>query len=290
MKFLVFVVVFWMLASPGYAGTDNRVEQDSVFKVNVSYNSILKLPTGTPSEILSYDDDPLQYGELWLPDTEQNLAAPLIVFIHGGCWLNAYDIKHTQAASNALTKAGYAVLSVEYRRTGDEGGAWPGTFNDILSAIEFAKRLKRDKVNNSQIILMGHSAGGHLALLAANHYGKHEKNSVKGVIGLAAISNLKKYSQGDNSCQSVVVDFMNGDFKANEEQYNLADPMVQGFHSRTILIHGDSDTIVPLAQSTKSNQYVEIVQGAGHFDMIHTGSSSWQVMLKILGELNRSNL
>lgn len=288
MKVLVIVVTFLMLAKPSHAGTNSPVERDSVFQVNVSYKSVLELPTDAPSEILSYGDDPLQYGELWLPDSKQDLAAPLIVFIHGGCWLNAYDIKHTQAASYALTKYGYAVWSVEYRRTGDEGGAWPGTFNDILSAIEFARQLNRTTINNSQIVLVGHSAGGHLALLAANHYAKRADNLVKGVIGLAAISNLKKYSQGDNSCQSVVVDFMGGNFKANKEQYNSADPMVQGFHSRTILIHGDNDTIVPLAQSTESNQYVEIVKGAGHFDMIHTGSSSWHVLLKTLNELNRS--
>ena len=82
---------------------------------------------------MSYAGQPQQYGELWLP--EGIGPFPVVVFVHGGCWLNAFDITHTHAASTALAQAGYAVWSLEYRRVGDPGGGWPGTFDDISLGV-----------------------------------------------------------------------------------------------------------------------------------------------------------
>jgi acetyl esterase/lipase len=83
---------------------------------NVSYPSILKLPQGTPAKTISYGDDALQFCELWLPPGKAQVTKPLLVFIHGGCWLNAYDIKHVYAATHALSQAGFAVWSLQFLR------------------------------------------------------------------------------------------------------------------------------------------------------------------------------
>ncbi|MFT4925237.1 MAG: acetyl esterase/lipase [Phenylobacterium sp.] len=257
---------------------------------NVSYASVLKQAKGTPSKIISYGDDSLQYGELWLPNHSKQAqlgSKPLIVFIHGGCWLNAYDIKHTQAASDALSQAGFAVWSLEYRRTGDVGGAWPGSYQDILQGIEYTKQLSQFNINQQQILLMGHSAGGHLAILAANHYDQKADKRIKGVIGLAAISDIAKYAEGSNDCQTATPRFMGGTYQAQQQSYDAANPIKQGFHPNTILIHGDQDSVVPLAQSTDSGQKVVIVKGGGHFDMIHPGSKAWITLLKTIDELSR---
>ncbi|NQZ08304.1 MAG: alpha/beta hydrolase [Algicola sp.] len=258
---------------------------------NVSYPSVLKLPQGAPAKKISYGDDALQYGELWLPPGKMHVTGPLLVFIHGGCWLNAYDIKHAHAATHALSQAGFAVWSLEYRRTGDVGGAWPGSFKDILQGIDYVQQLKSYNLNTDEIILMGHSAGGHLALLAGQHYvnkegnKKADKNPIKGVIGLAAISDVEKYALGKNDCQTATPAFMGGTYSEKSAEYNLANPMKQGFHPHTVLIHGDKDTIVPLAQSLDAKQTVKVVPGAGHFDMIHSGSKAWGVILKAIDVL-----
>ena len=98
---------------------------------NVRYKQVTELGFKPATEKLVYgDDDPgLQYGMLWLPeDVEPGEKSPLVVLNHGGCWLNEFDIEHTYPLSTALVQAGYAVWSLEYRRTGDTGGGWPGTF------------------------------------------------------------------------------------------------------------------------------------------------------------------
>ena len=75
---------------------------------------------------IPYGESPLQFGYLRLPAGTG--PHPVIVFIHGGCWLSAFDIRHAGQAEQAFADAGYAVWSLEYRRIGDSGGGWPGTF------------------------------------------------------------------------------------------------------------------------------------------------------------------
>ena len=160
-------------------------------KSNVSYKSVTGLSFAQADKKLVYGDanPELQYGLLWLPKTLTSTErAPLIVLIHGGCWLNAYDIQHSFPLSSALAEAGYAVWSLEYRRTGDEGGAWPGSFEDVRQGLAFTSNLKEYPVDLDQIVIMGHSAGGHLALLAAS-----ENHNITAVIGLAAITDIVEY-------------------------------------------------------------------------------------------------
>ena len=66
---------------------------------------------------------------------DTNTDAPLVILIHGGCWLNSFDVNHSRPLATALNHAGFAVLSLEYRRTGDPGGGWPSTLEDIQLAL-----------------------------------------------------------------------------------------------------------------------------------------------------------
>ena len=93
---------------------------------NVSFSDVLAVPYREADLTHNYGENQFQFGQLWLPATTPARAS--LVLIHGGCWLNQFDIIHSHGLSSALADAGFAVWSLEYRRTGDEGGAWPGTF------------------------------------------------------------------------------------------------------------------------------------------------------------------
>ena len=166
---------------------------------------------------------------------------------------------------------------MEYRRTGDEGGGWPGSFDDVMSAIEFSTSLARFGVDTSNIVLLGHSAGGHLALLA----GANSKQ-IKTVIGLAAITDIEQYAAGDNSCQTATPRFMGGSAQQLPENYTSANPTRQARHANTVLIHGKADQIVPVKQATSFSNEVRIIDGAGHFDLIHPGTPAFKALLKEL--------
>src|SRR5262245_6784070 len=114
-------------------------------------------------ERISYGTDPLQFGELTLPAGQG--PHPLVINVHGGVWLAAYSIDHTHAMARALADSGFAVWNLEYRRVGHEGGGWPGTFLDVSHGVEHARALASSRpIDLARVCLMGHSAGGHLAL------------------------------------------------------------------------------------------------------------------------------
>lgn len=279
---------------------------------NISYASLAGLPYTDNSIKLHYGADTLQYGRLYLPPTAQNqpqTKTPLLVFIHGGCWLNAYDISHSRAFSQAVASAGFAVWSVEYRRTGDEGGGWPGTFDDILQALHYSQiAFDAYAVDSKNIALAGHSAGGQLALLAAGrsylqydylqnanvqNENPHRETAplpqIKGVIGLAAITDILAYAEGTNSCQRATRQFLGGTATEQLASYQQANPRQQIMHPATLLLHGSVDTIVPLAQATTSDMPYQLVADAGHFDWIHPHTRAYKQFIASLQELLHSD-
>ena len=245
---------------------------------NVSFTQVLELPFRTSDYRISYGDDPLQFGQLWLPGSD---SLGLLVFIHGGCWLNVYGIDHAQAAGAALASAGYAVWSLEYRRTGDSGGAWPGTFNDVVAGINKVMDLAQYGVSTEQLALIGHSAGGHLAVLAG---ARSELLEVEPdlVVGVAAITDVVSYSLGDNSCQQATPSFMGGSAEEREVAFYEANPGNHGVHPVTVLLHGDVDQIVPLSQASLPGAITRISEGVGHFDWVHPGTTAFRELLKTL--------
>lgn len=255
----------------------------STLKDNVAYKSVTELGFRQADKRLVYGEanPELQYGLLWLPENQgQAEKAPLLVLIHGGCWLNVFDIQHSQALSSALAEAGYAVWSLEYRRSGDAGGAWPGSFDDVRQGLAFVSSLKDYSVDLDRVVLIGHSAGGHLALLAAS-----ETESVYGVIGLAAITDIVEYSRGTNSCQTATLDFMGGPYESNPDAYLAANPIGKPVRVKTILLQGDADSIVPPGQTTLPGASLQMLEGAGHFDWVHPGTNAYQMLLSSLDDL-----
>ena len=88
---------------------------------------------------LSYGSDPNQFLDLRLPTSTGKAKSPysLVINIHGGFWRAKYNLDHAGHLCAALTAKGLATANLEYRRVGNEGGAWPGTFADIRSAYHF---------------------------------------------------------------------------------------------------------------------------------------------------------
>ena len=182
---------FVVISNPGF-NPDISAQEYPAVEENVSFEQVLALSTREPEAVITYGDDPLQYGLLWTPDSAE--AAPLVILIHGGCWLNSFDVNHSRPLASALSQSGFAVWSLEYRRTGDSGGGWPGTLADIRLALSRLDRLKRKEnqaIDLSRIAVAGHSAGGHLALMAGA-----ELPAARAIIGLAAIVDMESYSRG----------------------------------------------------------------------------------------------
>ncbi|GAB2813073.1 hypothetical protein GCM10027176_16890 [Actinoallomurus bryophytorum] len=124
---------------------------------------VLTRPAPPPDLTLAYGPHPDHVIDVRLPPSR---PAPLVVMIHGGFWRAAYDRTHTGPLTSALAAAGYVVAIPEFRRTGQEGGGWPGTFDDVLAALDAVPGLLAPYSEDAPVLL-GHSAGGHLAVWVA---------------------------------------------------------------------------------------------------------------------------
>jgi acetyl esterase/lipase len=272
------LLVLLLLAGAAFAAD---IQYESV-EANISFAAVNDLPFRDSDYTLAYGDSQFQFGKLWIPDTALPPKA-LLVLIHGGCWLNEFSIDHTFAFSTGLAELGYAVWSLEYRRTGDPGGGWPGTFDDVVAGINFIDSLSTYGIDAESLVIMGHSAGGHLAVLAGSESGDLAV-APDLIVGLAAITDIVEYSKGSSSCETAVPAFMGGTVEDRPEEYLSANPASQTLHPNSYLLQGDLDEIVPLTQAQLPGAETRISRGASHFDWIHPGSAAFASLIRLLDE------
>ncbi|HYW09508.1 MAG TPA: alpha/beta hydrolase [Longimicrobium sp.] len=257
----------------------------------ISYEELAAGRAEAADHRVAYGADPLQFGELRLPAGSG--AAPVVVLIHGGCWLGEYDVSHTGQAAEALAGAGFAVWAIEYRRLGNPGGGWPGTFNDVARGVNHVRVLAGQfpRLDTARVVLAGHSAGGQLALWAASRRAGEEPGGgmpprVAGVVSLAGITDLRAYAAGAGDCNASVAPLLGGSPAEVPERYAAVSPVERvplGVPAR--FVHGAGDAIVPVAQSRAlvermraagESAELTVVDGAGHFDVIAPRSRAWQ--------------
>ncbi len=265
----------------------------------VTWEQIEALPQTPADYRIQYGPDEYQFSELRLPEGDGPF--PLVVFVHGGCWLSDFNLDMAANLSGALAKAGIASWTPEYRRIGNPGGGWPGTLDDLVSSIDYLPQIaKVHKLDLNRVVLMGHSAGGHLVLWYAarknlkpsSRFYKAESVPLKGVVSLAGITDLVSYRDDytTQDCNTAVPGLLGGEPKDLPErvaQTNPSDLLPIAVPLR--MIHGAADVLVPLSQSTNfmlkaraagDDANLTVVKGAGHFDLIAPFSVAWSMIMR----------
>lgn len=251
--------------------------------------SILIRPAPAADQKIAYGSDGFQFGELRLPKTAG--PHPVAIVIHGGCWLSQYGLGYMGHVSAALTEAGLATWNIEYRRIGNPGGGWPGTFEDVAKATDYLPEIAtKYSLDLNQVVVVGHSAGGHLALLlgARPQFKKdhplYSANPLKlqGMVSLAGITDLRKTG---TACDKEVIQFTSGEAKDKSAIYDQASPIaLLPLGVRQKIVQGETDNIIPMAMATeyveaakKKNDQVELVavERVGHFELVDPKSAAW---------------
>lgn len=157
---------------------------------------------GIPRQEFSYGGSERQFCQLFV-EFESDRPLPVLVFIHGGCWMNEYPARMTSKLCATFSrKLGIAVWNIEYSMLGDDTGGYPGTFTDVSKAIGLLQNVTSFSLDLSHIVLAGHSAGGQLA---AWYVASNAGNSlpIKSVISLAGVHDLARAIELDICGKSI---------------------------------------------------------------------------------------
>lgn len=257
---------------------------------------ILDLPAPAPDFVLPYGPNPLQFGELRLPRGPG--PHPVAIAIHGGFWRAAYDLAHLGHLCAALAAEGIATWSLEYRRIGHAGGAFPGTFTDVATGADHIRRISRDHhLDLSRAVAIGHSAGGQLALWLAGRARLPRSSGIwtpdplalRGVVSLAGVSDLPRAFEL-NLGDGVVGSLLGGTPAQVPQRYAEASPRaLLPFGIRIALVHGADDDIVPASMSGEfiraartagDDATLELLQDTGHFELIDPRTPQWATVLR----------
>ena len=259
-------------------------------------SDVLSRPASPPDFTVAYGDDPEQIADVRVP-APGTTAQPLVVFIHGGFWRAAWDRTHAGPLAEGLAALGYPVACLEYRRVGQAGGGWPGTLSDVdtgvrdlpeLIAVAIAER-DGEPLDTARPILMGHSAGGHLALWAGRHMGA---DRTRGVVALAPVADLTKaYQRGLGG--GAVAELLGGGPPDVPERYAAADPAANlPLGVPAVIVHGELDEDVPVdvgadfverARQVEPTISLRRLPGVDHVELIDPLAPAWAEVIAALG-------
>lgn len=269
----------------------------------MNVQEVLDLPQPPADHRIPYGPDPLQFGDLYLPEGDGPF--PLLVFIHGGCWYSEYTLSHVSSLSDEMRRSGVAVWSIEYRKSGDPGGVWPATYRDVALAVDHVKKLSNEfPLDATRVVVAGHSAGGYLALWVAGRrrlgpsgplYSPNPLQ-LEAVIALAGAGNMRQVAEA-GVCGNAVPHILGGTPEEVADHYRDASPedhLPLGVSQ--FLIFGEND---PIVRPEFGRSYVEkalslgdhaeliVLPGAGHFEMIAPGTDEFErvraVTIELLG-------
>ncbi|NYE63376.1 acetyl esterase/lipase [Duganella sp. 1224] len=264
----------------------------------MSLQDYLALSGPSPTRHVAYGAAPSQFAELFQPSGDGPF--PVAVIIHGGCWTKEFGgITQMRNMAGDLAGQGIAVWNVEYRRYDEEGGGYPGMYHDVATAMDRLRGLApQHHLDLSRIVLVGHSAGGHLAQWAASRARLPRTSPlyvadplpVPEVISLGGLADLRnEQALIKTSCDRDIAQLAGVASAARPDIFSDTSPAeMLPVGVRTVLIHGELDTISPLrvgqdyarrAQAAGDAAEVVSLPGGSHYDEVAATSPSWRIVL-----------
>lgn len=267
----------------------------------LTFEEIVALPAATPHHKIAYGPAPKQFGHLRLPKGTGPFR--VVIYVHGGCYKAEYSIAHAGALEQALADAGFAVWSLEYRGVGDEGGGWPGTFQDLATGADHLRALAQQyPLDLTRVVAAGHSAGGNSALwLAARS--RIAKDSalfvakplpIGGVLALAPAGDFVEMHE-KNGCGGIMEPLMGGSPATVGDRYRAASPgelLPIGVPQAIVIAHRDERfrdfgrSYAAKAHAAGDRQLVIVdAPESGHFDVIAPPTTTWPIVRHALDDL-----
>jgi acetyl esterase/lipase len=201
---------------------------------------------------VAYGNDPAQKMDIYLPPDRSKQSTKVIVLVHGGAW-NQGDKTDFTIYLDSLKKRlpGYAIFNINYRLANGTSNFFPAQEDDVKSAVEFIYAKRNEYLVSETFVMLGASAGAHLALLHSYKYPSPVK--VKAVVDFFGPTELVSLYNGTNPLLPVLLASVTGGTPTTlPSLYQQSSPynFVAAGSPPTIILHGGADPLVPPNQST----------------------------------------
>jgi acetyl esterase/lipase len=227
----------------------------------------------------TYGPEPEQFGTLYRRPGRETYR--VVVLVHGGFWKQGYGLNLMTPLADDLADRGYAVWNIEYRRVGQPGGGWRGTLDDVAAAVRFEPSLaKAAGFEATDVSIVGHSAGGHLALWLGGL--DDFAVPIKIAVGQGPVADLEAAAAADLG-GGAVQSLLGGTPDEVPERYRFAQPARSTGTTRQVAVVGRNDDIVP-PEFSRGFETIE-VPDTDHFDLIDPASTAWSTVVNLLGPI-----
>ncbi|RIJ24463.1 alpha/beta hydrolase [Henriciella barbarensis] len=267
----------------------------------MKWGDLLGRPLPQPDTTVATGPGATDIIDLWLPAGEGPF--PTVLMIHGGCWQKEIaDRTLMNYAANALRDEGMAVWNIEYRGVDEDGGGYPGTFLDVVRAVDaLAEQGPALGLDTSNVVATGHSAGGHLALWAAARPNIPERSPLytnepflpKAVMNIGGLADLETSAPvTEAGCLADIMDLLTGaSSDARADVFSDTSPAtLLPLGTRQIIVNSARDPIAPpqlgqdyAAKATAAGDDAEYIEvPGGHVELVAPGTPAFDRQMQIL--------
>lgn len=287
----LFLLACALVATPCSAAMTSPDTAAPSFKP-LTWDDLSSRPRPKPDATIAYGDDHMQKVDVWVPAGPG--PHPVVLMVHGGCWQTSIaDRKLMDWIAGDLRADGIAVWNIDYRGVDRSGGGYPGTFMDTaIAADQLSEHAEHFALDVRNVVALGHSAGGHLALWLAGRAKLPVTSPLRSaaplaishVISLGGLPDLEATANSpDNGCGTAVVGRLVG--AGRDDPYaDTSVPRLFPLGVPQTLINGRGDRIIPYRMATdyadearRAGDRVDLVTvpATGHVELVAPGTGAW---------------
>ena len=270
----------------------------------MAWPDLLERPRPEPGETIRYGEEPLQLVDLWLPEGEG--PHPTVLMVHGGCWQSDIaDRRIMNWIADDLRRRGIAVWNIDYAGVDRPGGGYPGTFLDVAEAGDaLREHSARYRLDASNVVAVGHSAGGHLALWLAARKNlprgsifNRDPLPIAAAVSLGGLQDLELAERppGSGCGTEVIARLIGRGVSARlDPMANVSVPRMAPLRIPQVLINGEQDRIIPAffaedyaakMRAAGDEVRVRMIGRTGHVELIAPETEAWAAAVEEIERL-----
>jgi len=222
---------------------------------------------------ISYRTGTQQKMDIYLPAGRDTTNTKLMILIHGGAWTEGDKADFTAAITEIKNQLpDYAFANINYRLYSNGQNTFPAQEEDIKAAVTFLAGKKADYRFANKLVLLGASAGAHLALLQGYKFANMmPPQAIISFFGPTDLTDLYNHP-GYPLVPSILAGIIGATPTQNPSIYSTSSPInyVSGQSAPTLLLQGDADILVPVNQAYLLNDRLQLA-GVTHQLVIYPG-------------------